>query len=319
MRLDKIEIGNFDFKWGFDIASIKSMIPTDKYFENENQYSNLKTLRIKLSNQWGIKFNSCEFSAPSYDRLITGFHINLGLIDSIDSLLNKLDNRFGTRNADTVGDNYGSGSVIRNCKWDFENCGVGISIYGGERNEYDEKNYGIIYFQLKDIKLIHELYSSALYDKSEMIENNTANKDIEFKLLTLNQRQWHSWEIEKNNYPNYDSDFISLTFNSLYKRNLIKTPDSLRNLIKENQVCIFTDSVTSEKYIANYWECYLLNDTDSVSWYNALPAKGSGYCSINIGDFRINNDHSQEVTKQLINELETIFKREIKCYQDYDC
>lgn len=319
MRLENIEIENKNFAWGMTIDEIKLMFPTKDYFENENKHSQWKTIRFKISNQWDINCNSCEFSSPHYDRLISRFQIKLGAIQDIDSLMDKLDKVFSKRTSDTTGDNYGSGSVIRNCKWDFKNCSVGISIYGGERIEYNESNYGMIYFHLTDLELINKLYSTELLTKNQTIESNLLNKEFEKEIFTLKKNQWLSWAIEKNNYPDYDGDFISLTFNSLYKRDLLKTPSVLRNILKENDICIFKDSITSKSYIANYWESYLLNESDNVTWYNALPAKGSGSCSISIGDFRINDEHSQSETKKLINKLEKILNITIKCHQDYDC
>lgn len=319
MRIEKIEIENKNFTWGATIDEIKSMFPTKDFFENENRHSQWKTIRFKVSNQWDINCNSCEFSSPHYDRLINRFHINLGAIQDVDSIMDKLDKVFGNRISDTTGDNYGSGSVIRNCKWDFDNCGVGISIFGGERIENNESNFGIIYFHLTDLELINKLHSTELLKKNQIIERNLLNKDFEKKIFTLKKNQWSSWSIEKNNYPDYDGDFISMTFNSLYKRDLLKTPSVLREILQENDICIFKDSLTSETYIANYWESYLLKEGDNVTWYNALPAKGSGSCSITIGDFRINDEHSQLETKKLINKLEKILNKTIKCHQGYDC
>jgi len=320
MRLEDIEIENTNFTWGMTIDDLKSVFSTKDFFENENKHSQWKTLRFKMSNQWDINCNSCELSSPHYDRLINTFHINLGTIEQgVNSLLEKLDTVFGKRTSDTTGDNYGSGSVVRNCKWDFDNCGVGISIYGGERIEYNESNFGMIYFHLTDLELINKLYSTELLKKNQTIESNLHNKEFEKEIFTLKKKQWLSWAIEKNNYPNYDGDFISLTFNSLYKRYLLKTPSVLRNILKENDICIFKDSVTSETYIANYWESYLLNEKDDVTWFNTLPAKGSGSCSITVGDFRIYDEHSQLETKKLIKDLENILNKEIKCHQDYDC
>lgn len=99
----------------------------------------------------------------------------------------------------------------------------------------------------------------------------------------------------------------------------MKTPSVLRKMLKANDICIYQDSITSKTYIANYWESYVLNKNDNVIWYNTLPAKGSGWCSITIGDFIINDEHSQSETRKLVNKLEQIFDKTIKCHQDYDC
>jgi hypothetical protein len=319
MRLDCIEIGHFDFTWGLDITSLKNILGTTSYVENENPYATLKTLRLKASDQWGVPLTSCVFTAPSYDRLITGFHFNVGVMDSVDDVLATLDIRFGMRSTDTLGSSYGSGSVIRNCTWTFENCRVGISIFGGERMEYDERHYGMLYFHLKDLPFLHARYAASLSDQTNALEKQMDTNTISYTAFTLQQRQWHSQEMEQKHYPGYDLDFIGLTLHSFYKRNVLKTPRSIRSLIQENQVCIFTNAVTATHYIANYWECFVLDGVEHVAWRNVLPAKGSGYCTITLGDFRIQNTPSEGVTKQLIHTLETILKRAIPYSEDYDC
>ncbi len=320
MRLKNIELENKYFSWGLDLSEIKSIFDYKEFYENENKYSDNKTLRIKISNQWGINCNSCVFTAPYYDRIINRIEINLGIIDQeLDSLMDKLELVFGKRKSDTSGENHGWGSVVRNCTWEFDNCKGGISIYGGKRNRYEESNYGLIYFYLTDIDLIHKLYAADLIAQNKKLEyslnNNTFSKEV-FKLKKSQDNK--VFVVEKDEYKGYNSDFIRQANNSYYKRDIMTTPSILSDALMEDEVCIVRDSVNSLIYIANVKHISLIKESSEVKWYNTLPAKGSGSCSIKIDDFSIYDDHSRPETEILIAALEKILQRKIECIVDYN-
>lgn len=320
MRLEHIEIENRQISWGMTIRDLKLLFSDKQLYENENKFSRSKTLRFKIDSLWGINCNSCEFSSPSYDRLINRFQIYLGpMVMDLDSLMNTLDGIFGQRISDSRGENRGSGSVIRNCQWKFDNCDAGVSIYGSERMENGASNSGMLYFYLTDLKLIHKLYSPELIRKSQILESHIAHTDIDKKIFRLSLKQKRYWDHETKNYPGFDVDYISMALNGLFKRDLLNAPSVLRNLLKENEICIFKDPVTSESYIANKRECCSLSESKEVYWHNMLPAKGSGFCTLSIGSFRIDDEHSRPETEGIIRELEKILNLTVECHEDYDC
>ena len=320
MRLENIEIENNNFSWGLYIDDMKSMFSAKDFFENENKYSKNKTLRFKIANQWGLHCNSCVFTAPFYDRIINRIEINLGALEQdLDSLMDQLELVFGKRTSDSTGENRGWGSVIRNCSWDFENCKGGISIYGGERNTYGETNYGIIYFYLTDLKLMHKLYSADLVSKNKTLENSLNNNAFSKETFKLKKKQANtSFVVDKGDYKGFNSDFIALANNSYYKRDIMKTPSILSDALQEDEICIVQDVVTSKTYIANVQETFLIEEDTEIIWYNTLPARGSGSGSVKIGDFGVSDDHSRPETEILVAALEKIVNRKIECIVEYN-
>ncbi len=318
MRRENFQISKIKFKWGDILSDIKSQTSSnDLVVENENPYSKNKTLKIQLPEIWSIKTNSCEFSSPDSDRLINNISISISASENNqEQIIQSLESQLGPKSTDHIGDNYGSGSVVKNCTWKYDNCQIGVSIYGGIRKENNEENIGCLYFHLEDIEILDSLYTSHL----KKIESDLANKvDIEsIKSFQMEKKQWITWTMENEKFPEQSPNFISRALNGFHKRTMFQTPPSVRESITEFDISIW-QSTKGSYYLSNYWESIELIHPLKTSWVNALPAKGGGYCSISIGDFRINNEHSKNDTNALITHIEMILNIEIKCHQDHDC
>lgn len=171
---------------------------------------------------------------------------------------------------------------------------------------------------LTDLESTHALYVTALSAKANELETNIQGKNFLYKIFPLHQSQRQSWEAEQYKYPQHDIDYISLVFNSYYKRELLKTPNRLRDLLKDNEVCVFTDPVTGKNYIANKWESYLLDNVDTVTWTNILPAKGPGWNSVTLGDFSMYDLPGNLGLESLINELDSGYGKKISVHKGFD-
>ncbi|MBL3658961.1 hypothetical protein [Fulvivirga sediminis] len=318
MRLDKITIREIKFEWGDLLSDVKSQLSTaESMVENENPYSNSSTLKIPLTDIWSISTNSCEFSSPDSDRLINNVSINISAKDNTkDSVLEAMQSQLGPTSTERNGDRYGSGSVIKNCTWKYDNCQIGVSLYGGIRKERGEESIGIIYIHLEDIELLDSLYTKRLKEiESDLSTRVNINSIDSFKMA---KKQWITWSMENHKYPSLSPNFISRALNGFYKREIFKTPEQVQSNINEYEVSIWK-STSDEYYLSNYWETVRLTKSINTSWVNAKPAKGGGYCHISIGNLSINNEHSLPESKALVNRLEELMNIEIKCHQDYDC
>lgn len=318
MRQENFQIGEIKFKWGDTLSDIKSQLSENVLaVENENKYSKNKTLKIQLPGIWSIKTNTCEFSSPESDRLINNISIGISASENKqEQIIQTLENHLGPKSTDHIGDNYGSGSVVKNCTWKYYNCHVGVSIYGGIRQENNEESIGHLYIHLDDINILDSLYTSHLRD----IESSLTNKfDLEsIESFKMEKKQWITWSMENQKYPDLSPNFISRALNGFHKREIFKTPEQVQNAINEFEVAIWK-STSDAYFLSNYWETIRLTKPINTSWVNALPAKGGGYCTVSIGDLRINNEHSRPETKALINKVEKLLDTEIKCHQDHDC
>lgn len=318
MRLEQFQISEIKFKWGDLLSDIKRQLsPNYSFKENENPYSKMSTLKVSLSNIWSIQTNSCEFSSPNTDRLINNISINISAKENtLESVIKSLENHLGPKSTEHIGDNYGSGSVIKSCKWEYDNCQIGVSIYGDIRKENNEENIGCLYIHLKDIEILDSLYAKCLKEIEYDLATRVDKKSIDS--YKMEKKQWITWSMETQNYPDQSPNYISRALNGFYKREVFKTPEQVQENITEFHISVWK-STSDEYYLSNYWETIKLEKPIKISWINALPAKGGGYCTVSIGDFKINNEHSRPETKALINQIEELLNTEIKCHQVHDC
>lgn len=327
-RKESFQIGKVRFKWGDTLAYIKAQLSiADVFVENDNPYALDKTLTIKLVEMWTIKTSSCEFSAPADDRLVDRIWINIAADNQRPSyswlrvfrkhpLIKKLNEQLGSPLTYSLGENNGSGSVVENATWAFDNCEVGISIYGRIREENDETNIGLLYINLKDIELLDSLYSQPLKDIEKFLQNKIDLTTIKTFQMQFNQRA--SWSMEAYNFPQYSINFVSRAYNGFHNRALFQTPLQIQAQLKPYEVCTW-QATTGDYYFSNAYETIALKHSLKTSWSNILPAKGSGHGSISIGGFNISNEHSRPETQELVRHLEQILDIRIICYEDYDC
>lgn len=328
MRKDSFQLGDLSFKWGDKLADIKAQLSNaDTLVENGNPYAIEKTLTIRLPEMWLIKTNSCEFSAPAEDRLIHRIAINIAANEHSygnswlkifikHPLIEKLKKQLGSPSTHRVDDNNGSGSVIENATWLFDNCEIGISIYGAIREESGEENIGLLYITLKDIELLDKLYAQPLKDLEMFLENKIDLTTI--KIFKMQTSQRSSWSSDAHKYPKHSVEFISRALNGFHNRALFQTPLQIQAQLTSFKVCTW-QATNGHYYLSNIYETIALDQSLKTSWSNLLPAKGSGHGSVSVGDFNISNEHSRSETQELVHHLENILNAKIICYEDYDC
>ena len=332
MKKESFQIGNITFKWGDTLADIKAQLSIkDNFVENANPYALDKTLTIELAEMWSIKTNSCEFSAPAENRLIHRIAINIAAGDQYlnrswlkifikHPLIEKLKKQLGSPATHRVNDNQNSSSssVVENANWSFDNCEVGISIFGGVRDENGESNIGLIYITLKDIELLDSLYAQPLRDIEEFLKNKVDISTVKTFKMQVSQRIYWSLSLDARPYPTHSIDFISRALNGFHNRALFQTPLSIQAQLNSFEVCTW-QATTGDYYLSNVYETILLNDSLETLWSNILPAKGNGHGHVAIGDFSIDNEHSRDETQKLVHHLEQLLDTNIVCFEDYDC
>jgi len=304
MKVNRINIDNLSFRWGDKIHDIKTQIKGEDYFENENQYSNFQTLRVKTNEFLGIKTNSIKFSSPYNDRIINTIRINLPLINNeFEEVADKLINNYGNFTENRVSERKDIGSVTNYYKWTLKNVHLGISIFGGTRSEYNEKNKGMISLVLRDIELLHKLYSDEITTEYKKLTNQIDNRYTYFKMFNTEIKQRQSHQIEKEHYPEHEQNYISTALNGFMKRKILTTPDNFRNRLESNQVCIFKPKESEKYYIGNKYECCVIDNKSELKWLKTLPAKGPGNNWLSIENMSFIDTYKSKSIETLVKSL----------------
>lgn len=316
MKLSELNIGQVNFSWGLKLSDIISQIDNIEKFENENKYSKSQSLRIKIKSFLGHEINSVEFRSSFKDRIINSISINLPLsTNSTKNIVESLNTEFGNFTTSGKSENYGTGSVPEFYRWKLDNCDIGLSIYGGVRNDYNEQNKAGIWLILRDIELLYELYS-----KDVIIRTSHIDKDIQIQSkIRTGKYQKQSNFLEKENYPNHNQDYISIALNGYMKRNLMLTPNNLRIKMENAEVGILKSESTNRQYVANKFECIELKDIHKFKWVKMHPAKGPGNNWLQINDFTVRDIYDSNAIENLCEKIKPIIDCKLEYIEDHDC
>lgn len=325
MKFNDINLHGINIKWGTKLSDISLFIPQD--IRLAPYVGGLPNIRFVVDDFFGQKTTICTITAPSLNRPITNINIELKAFESIetvsnDIIINDLCKYFGKISSETHHENYGSGSVIRNCSWNFDNCKIGLSFYGGIRVENDLNSFAGIYINWFDLDLIYESYLKE-YESEEALINSHLLNNHEFHIMKFNREQFPVFSQDNylSQYNYTDRDKLRRCLRVLNNENLIETPVKIKNIINDKELCIFKDSITEKWYASNRLDTILIypNTNLIITWYNILPAKGGGNTTLNIGSLWILDDCNSTIARNTINLIESIRNEKIACIEDYDC
>lgn len=166
MRKDSFQLGDLNFEWGDKLADIKSQLPEKDTVTRSYDTSYMpKIVTIKLAKFWFLNVAYCHFSAVDDDRLIDSIWINIpAQLFNRQPVIKKLIAYLGSGSNYSSDSHYYSGNVVEHCEWIFDNCVIGVSMYGGVREEDDERIIGCLSISLSDVELLDSLYSKPIRD-----------------------------------------------------------------------------------------------------------------------------------------------------------
>ena len=316
MKQIEFNIKPIKFNWGNLLSDIRSQLSNIPTFENDNKYSSSQSLRVQIKNFLGIPINSVVFSSPYQDRIVNSIRFNLST-DSKETndIVQLLNDEFGTFNESGNSENFGTGSVPEYYRWKLSNCDIGLSIYGGARDEFGEQNKGMIWVYLRDIELISKLYSNQLNLKSSAIDTETTI----LKKFKTKEAQKQSHYLEKDNYKNYDADYISIALNSYMKREIMLSPSILKTKLKEAELAIFKVDSKDQLFLGNKFECIELTDIDKFNWDKIHPAKGPGSNWLEINDFVVRDIYKSNAIEKITQDIQKVIACKLQYSESHDC
>lgn len=318
MRKEHFQFGDVNFKWGDKLSDIKAQLPEKDTVTHSYEESYMpETVTIKLSEMWSLKVAYCHFSVADDDRLIDSIWINIpAQLFNRQPMIKKLIAYLGSESNYSSDSHYCSGNVVEHCEWIFDNCVIGVSMYGGVREEDDERIIGCLSISLSDVELLDSLYSKPIRDVEYKMADEVDISTIQ--LFQTQQAQSMRRSREREEFPNHPAAFVIRAFDGLHKDMLFQTPLLVSSNITESEVCTW-QSMTGDYYLSNYWQTVKLENNISSKWTNLLPTKSFGVCYVSIGGLLIIDEDSRPETKVFVEHIEKIIKSKIAYHETYDC
>ncbi|SLJ83446.1 hypothetical protein [Psychrobacter sp. DAB_AL43B] len=318
MKKDSFLFGDVMFRWGDKLSDIKAQLPEKDTVTRSYEESYMpETVTIKLSEIWSLKVAYCHFSAADDDRLIDSIWINIpAQLFNRQPVIKKLIAYLGPGSNYSSDSQYYSGNVVEHCEWIFDNCVIGVSMYGGVREEDNEKIIGSLSISLSDVELLDSLYSKPIRDMESKMADQVDISTI--KSFQTQQAQSMRRSREREEFPDHPAAFVIRAFDGLHKETLFQTPLVIQSVITESEVCTWKSKV-GDYYLSNYWQTVKLEDDMSSKWTNLLPTKSPGVCYVSIGGLLIIDENSRPETKVFVKHIEKIIKSKIEYHETYDC
>tara|TARA_B100000674_G_C37776648_1_gene885189 strand:+ start:29 stop:1018 length:990 start_codon:yes stop_codon:yes gene_type:complete len=329
MDWKELEIDNKLFKWGQTFNDIFDS------FGRENLNvgtSSWKLHKVKSNGFLGLEGISCEFYGPAYDKPISSISfelkpIKIGLFQKphspfmkqLESSLGKPDgiHKNPLPNGKKYNEGYSSSSVIYAPHWWFGDFRIGLSVYGGIRNEVLGETAALLYIGWYNEKEMAKPYIEDYY-KSELNISKSLTLIEDFELEYSQMKNFRSdYELPDDSIADKDDEIRAAQL-SLYYSNLYRTPNDLSDDMKPNQInLMFSD--TAQKYVlANKFDFTTFDNESKIEFRKILPARSCGGTEISVGDMTLRDiPNSQSLTnlKKKLKKLGLKVKS-VKYYDD---
>ncbi len=328
MNWKEFKIDNKPFKWGQTFNEIFDLFGRDNLNKGDSSW---KLHKVKSNGFLGLEGVSCEFYGPSFDKPISSISfelkpIKIGLFQKphspfmkqLESILGKPDgiHKNPLPKGNRYNEGYSSGHVIYAPHWWFGDFRIGLSVYGGIRNEGLGETAALLYIGWYNEIEMAKPYIGDFYKKETEIGNGlTSIDDFELEYSQMKTFRRH-YELPDDSIA-YKDDEIRAAQLALYHTDLFRTSNDLSNRMKANQIrLMFSDN--AQKYVlANKFDFTIFDNETNIEFRKVLPARGLGGTEISIGDITIIDKPNSQPLANLKTKLETL-GFELKSVEYYD-
>lgn len=317
MNWREFEIDNKPFKWGQTFEDIFDLFG---HVNLNSGSSSWKLHKVKSNGFLGLEGVSCQFYGPAFNKPISSISFELkplkiGLFQKPYSrYMKQLESILGKPNGIQIAplpngqkynEGYSSGCVIYAPHWWFGDFRIGLSVYGGIRNEGLGDTAALLYIGWYNEIDMAKPYINDFYKmESSISKSMTSVEDFELEHIQTKTFRRH-YELPDDSIANKD-DEIRASQLALYHTNLFRTPSNLSNKMKQNQISLmFSD--TAQKYVlANMFDFTTIDAESIIEFIKVLPARGGGGTEVRIGDFLIRDKPNSEPLTNLKFKLQEL-------------
>lgn len=213
----------------------------------------------------------------------------------------------------------GSGSVGYTARWEQPLLHVGLSVFGGLRQEESGRASAGLYFDWRDVlTAARPFYEAALAD-SAALAAEYERLVLPPQLFDTRQRQGYSGD------PAPAGDAAAQTRwrqseRALYREGLLETPPPLQARLSPTQLALWRVPTRAAWAISTQYDTVLLPDADpaAVELVTLHPAKGGGNVQLSAGALSLNDAYNAPALPRLAQALERVGVA-VRRDEDYDC
>lgn len=317
MNWKEFEIDNKPFKWGQTFNDIFDSFGQNNLNKGTSKW---KLHKVKSSGFLGLEGVSCEFYGPSFDKPISSISFELkplkiGLFQKahfpymkqLESILGKPDgiHKNPLPKGKKYNKGYSSGYVIYAPHWWFGDFRIGLSVYGGIRNEGLGEAAALLYIGWYNEIEMAKPYLNEYYKKeSEISKNLTSIEDFKLEYSQMKNFRRH-YVLPDDSIADKDDEIRTAQL-ALYHTNLFRTPIDLSNQMKPNEISLMFSDNAQKHVLANKFDFTVFDNESNIEYRKLLPARGGGGTEISIGDITLRDKPNSLPLNNLKVKLETL-------------
>lgn len=91
--------------------------------------------------------------------------------------------------------------------------------------------------------------------------------------------------------------------------------------MNDSSILIWQPENRDDFVVSTKWDSVFFSkdsEKNKISWFNILPAKGSGGMSLSVNELSIDDFHSSKTLSILVGKLSIYQNKDIQCAKDYD-
>lgn len=328
MNWKEFEIDNKPFKWGQTFNDIFDSFGRDNLNKGTSSW---KLHKVKSNGFLGFEGVSCEFYGPSFDKPISSISFELkplkiGLFQKpyspymkqLESILGKPNeiHKHPLPKGTKYNKGYSSAQVVYAPHWWFGDFRIGLSVFGGIRNEGLGETAALLYIGWYNEIEMAKPYINDYYQKeSEISKSLTSIEDFELEYPQMKNFRRH-YELPDDSIADKDDEIRAAQL-ALYHNNLFRTPNDLSNQMKPNQISLLFSDTVQKHVLANRFDFTTFDNESSIEFRKVLPARGGGGTEIRIGEITLTDKPNSEPLNNLKIKLQKL-GFELKSVEYYD-
>lgn len=326
------DINGMQIAWGKPLHEVRQLL---RPFEEFKPYGGWPNRRGKCTSIFALAASEFEVRAPYEDRPVMQVIYQIAPIASENAqiphlpYLKQLEQVLGSASKTEnlyhqvdLANDYASSSVVFSAKWLFNGVRISLSVYGGTRNNEGRLSAaGIFIDWLDEVKAAEPFRVIASKFEKELSEQINAGVELtKFKLLHSQSayRMVH-YEWTDPYLAEKDSELRAAQL-ALYKKELYQAPALIRAQLKADEIGYYKVADSSKIFISNQWDTVVLSadQSNEMSYWDILPARGSGYKELLLNELRITDDRNSLALLAIVEQIETDLGQKIKRQEAYD-
>ncbi|HTV69917.1 MAG TPA: hypothetical protein VMF90_15405 [Rhizobiaceae bacterium] len=283
-------------------------------------------IAFRSGEVFGIRTLSAFLRGPADDRpvLSTVYEVDAADIDGAQ-IVDVLAMQLGLPKKHEAHEWSDSGhawsTVVETAGWNFGDVSIGLSVYGGERDEVGGRSIAMLWHAW-DETIAAKPFIAQWQSQCEVLARYAARRStFEAFTLDLPQSSLFAPDSKKPTVRQIaDAHQRRAVHFSLHDRDMLATPPEIAAMIPTNGCALWTSAVDSIWCLSNRWDskAFDIGAQVKVSHAEIKPAKGGGYCEVSTEHWRAHACYPSRTIADLAGKIAAIPGVTIEHFEGYD-